>query len=74
MTTKAEVLDELHRLYYVKPYEPEVDILKEDLAAALNCDPKHAAAWARKHPDIMEVYNVRLPGGQTAKAYRRILP
>ena len=32
---KSDVLAELHRLYYVKPYDENEDILRKDLADAM---------------------------------------
>ena len=69
---KSDVLAELHALYYVKPYDEDEDILKEDLAEALGCTPKYAAEWARNNPQSVEAYDVRLPNGKTAKAYRMV--
>ena len=69
---KTTVLAELHRLYYVKPYDEDEDILKDDLGEAMGCSGKYAAEWARNNPDKIEVYEVRLPNGKTANAYRMV--
>ena len=70
---KSDVLSELHRLYYVKPYDPDEDILKADLAEALGMSESYVPKWVDAHADEIEIYDVRMPSGNTSKAYRMVI-
>lgn len=69
---KAQVLEELHRLYYVKPYDEDEDILRKDLAEAMGYSESYIPKWVDANADKVEEYDVRMPSGNISKAYRVI--
>lgn len=50
-------------------YDPERDLLKDDIAKAVGMHPKSVTSWVERMPE-WEVYKVR-KGGHLVNAFRR---